>query len=195
MNAAPTRSSRHPVLGRSLQAALLLGLWFILWGRISWANLASGLVVIPLTLALLRPPVRSHHVHPLAVLRFAVTFLWLLVTSSWSVAVAVLRPTPERLRTGVVSCPLTQPDPLVATIVADAITLTPGTLTLDVRTDPPAIEVHVLGLGDPDDVRADVARLERLALRALTPTARTTGDDGSAGRSASSPVTDPGGPT
>ncbi len=161
--------SRHPVLGRSLQAALLLGLWFALWGQLSWANLLSGVVVVPLTLALLRPPVRSHRVRPVALARFAVTFLGLLVRSSWTVAVAVLQPTPERLRTGVVTCPLTQPDPLVATVVADAITLTPGTLTLDVRADPPAVEVHVLGLGDPDEVRADVAELERLVLRALEP--------------------------
>jgi multicomponent Na+:H+ antiporter subunit E len=157
------------VLGRSLQAALLLGLWFALWGQLSWANLLSGVVVVPLTLALLRPPVRSHRVRPVALARFAVTFLGLLVRSSWTVAVAVLRPTPGRLRTGVVTCPLTQPDPLVATVVADAITLTPGTLTLDVRADPPAVEVHVLGLGDPDEVRAGVAELERLVLRALEP--------------------------
>jgi len=29
--------------------------------------------------------------------------------------------------------------------------------------------VHVLGLGDPDEVRAGVAELERLVLRALEP--------------------------
>ncbi len=163
------RPSRHPVLGRWLQATLLLALWFALWGQVSWANLVSGVVVIPLTLALLRPPVRTHRVHPLALGRFAATFLWLLVTSSWAVAVTVLRPTPARRRAGVVTCPLTQPDPLVATVVADAITLTPGTLTLDVRSEPPAVEVHVLGLGDPDEVRAGVAELERLVLRALEP--------------------------
>jgi multisubunit Na+/H+ antiporter MnhE subunit len=92
-----------------------------------------------------------------------------LVTSSVSIAATVLRPRPDRLRAGVVNCPLRSDDPLVATVVADSITLTPGTLTLDVHAEPPSLDVHVLGLGDPDDVRADVARLERLVLGAITP--------------------------
>ena len=68
-----------------------------------------------------------------------------------------------------VACPLLNQTPLVATIVSDAITLTPGTLTLDVRTDPTVLYVHVLGLGDPDDVRADVKELERLVVGAVEP--------------------------
>jgi len=152
-----------------LQVAFLLLVWFALWGEVSWANLASGVVVIGVTLWLLPRTPRAHRIHPLALVRFGLTFLWLLVTSSIAVAVTVLRPTPERLRAGVVACPLRHDDPLVATIVADSITLTPGTLTLDVRADPPVVEVHVLGLGDPDDVRADVARLEELVVAAVTP--------------------------
>lgn len=170
-----TVTRRSALGGRWMQAALLLVLWFALWGEVSWANLFSGIVVIALTLVALGTPARTHHVHPIGLARFAATFLWLLISSSWTVAVAVLRPTPERIRTGVVSCPLIQSDPFVATVIADSITLTPGTLSLDVRSEPPAIEVHVLGLGDPDDVRADVARLERLVLRALTPIAGQTG--------------------
>ncbi|MFM7064275.1 MAG: Na+/H+ antiporter subunit E [Actinomycetes bacterium] len=167
---APTRSgpgARTP--RRWLQAVFLLAVWCTLWGEVSWGNLLTGAVVVALTLAWCPRPDRRHRVHPLAAVRFGTTFLWLLVTSSVSIAVAVVRPTTERLRAGVVVCPLVSDDPLVATVVADAVTLTPGTLTLDVRADPPALEVHVLGLGDPDAVRADVARLERLVLGALTP--------------------------
>ena len=53
---------------------------------------------------------------------------------------------------------------------------TPGTLTLEARTvgdgtGPPVLFVHVLGLGDPETVRADVRRLERLVVSAITPVA------------------------
>jgi hypothetical protein len=50
-----------------------------------------------------------------------------------------------------------------------------------VHAEPPSLDVHVLGLGDPDDVRADVARLERLVLGAITPvdTGSTPLDTGS----------------
>jgi multisubunit Na+/H+ antiporter MnhE subunit len=154
---------------RWLQAVFLLVVWCTLWGEVSWGNLVSGVVVVAATLAWCPRPDRRHRLHPIATVRFGATFLWLLVTSSVSIAATVLRPRPDRLRAGVVNCPLRSDDPLVATVVADSITLTPGTLTLDVHAEPPSLDVHVLGLGDPDDVRADVARLERLVLGAITP--------------------------
>lgn len=176
---APARPAPgSPTRRRPLQAAFLLVVWCTLWGEVSWANLLSGVAVVALALAWSPRPARRHRVHPVAAVRFGVTFLWLLVTSSLSIAATVVRPTPARLRAGVVVCPLRGDDPLVATIVADSITLTPGTLTLDVRADPPALEVHVLGLGDPDEVRADVARLERLVLGAVTPIEPATTADG-----------------
>ena len=73
---------------------------------------------------------------------------------------------------------LSQHSRLVATIVADAISLTPGTLTLEARYrdgedpprgSPPVLYIHVLGLADPEDIRADVHRLERLVVSAVTP--------------------------
>jgi multicomponent Na+:H+ antiporter subunit E len=90
----------------------------------------------------------------------------------------VLAPTPARLRSGVVGVSLSHPSSLVATIVADAISLTPGTLTLEARyadddetaaTTPPVLYIHVLGLADPEAIRDDVQRLEQLVVAAVTP--------------------------
>jgi hypothetical protein len=77
----------------------------------------------------------------------------------------------------VVGVALSHPSPLVATIVADAISLTPGTLTLEARyaddgpspSEPPVLYIHVLGLSDPAAIRDDVRRLERLVVSAITP--------------------------
>jgi multicomponent Na+:H+ antiporter subunit E len=147
----------------------LLLVWIGLQGSPSLGNLlAGGVVVAAVTWIAGRRP-RLHVVHPIGTLKFAVVFVKMLLESTWAVAVTALRPTPERLRAGVVACPLVNQTPLVATIVSDAITLTPGTLTLDVRTDPTVLYVHVLGLGDPDDVRADVKELERLVVGAVEP--------------------------
>ncbi|MCZ7627831.1 MAG: Na+/H+ antiporter subunit E [Microthrixaceae bacterium] len=98
-------------------------------------------------------------------------FMVRLVTSSAAVVATVLAPTPARLRSGVVAVRLSQDSALVATIVADAISLTPGTLTLEARRVGSSIMlfIHVLGLGDPDEIRADVEGLEELVLRAVTP--------------------------
>lgn len=155
--------------------ALVFVVWIALWGELTWANAASGVVVVALIGYLIRPAPRSHVVHPLALVRLVAVFVGRLVTSSAAVVVTVLVPTPARLRSGVVAVPLSADSPLVATIVADAISLTPGTLTLDAlpRDDTIVLYVHVLGLGDPTDVREDVAGLERLVLSAVTPRAVT----------------------
>lgn len=156
-------------LSRLLPPAMLLVVWIGLQGAPSVGNLVAGsLVVAAVTLIAGRRP-RRHVVHPWGTVRFAAVFVKRLVASTWAVAITALRPTTERVRAGVVACPLVNQTPLVATIVADAITLTPGTLTLDVRTDPTVLYVHVLGLGDPEDVRADVEELERLVVGAVEP--------------------------
>jgi multicomponent Na+:H+ antiporter subunit E len=154
---------------RVLAAAGLLAVWLLLWGEATVANLASGLVVVGLVVAadarLRRAP--QHRIHPLRVAVLAGDLAVRLVVASGAVVVTVLRPTPARLRSGVVRVPLRSRSELVTTLVADLISLTPGTLTLDARDG--ALFVHVLGLGDADEVRADVAAIERRVLAAFTP--------------------------
>ena len=157
------------VLSRLLGPFLLLVVWIALWGDVSWGNVISGLIVIPIvTIISVRLP-RSHRVHPLGVAKFAVLFIKMLIDSTIVVARTSLRPTPDRVRAGVVAAHLEYPTALVATVVADAITLTPGTLTLDISPDSSTLYVHVLGIGDPEEVRADVADLERLVVGAIEP--------------------------
>ena len=156
-------------MSRLLAPGLVLVVWLALWGEVSWANLASGLVVVALIGVIIRPVPRAHRVNLVALVRLVLVFFWRLITSSAIVVRTVLVPTPQRLRSGVVAIPLTHDSKLVATIVADAISLTPGTLTLEARGTPPVLYVHVLGLDDPEDVREDVRGLEALVLRAVTP--------------------------
>lgn len=165
-------------MSRLLAPPLLLVVWLALWGGITVVNVVSGLLVVAvLGLVIRRMPGPTHRLHPLGLLRLFVVFGWRLVTSSATVVATVLAPTPTRLRSGIVGVELSQPSQLVAAIVSDAISLTPGTLTLDVRyaaagpagTEPPTLYVHVLGLSDPAAIRADVRRLESLVLAAITP--------------------------
>lgn len=158
-------------MNRLLPPALVFVVWIALWGELTWANAASGVVVVVLIGYLIRPVPRTHVVHPLALGRLVAVFVGRLVTSSVAVVVTVLVPTPARLRSGVVAVALSGDSALVATVVADAISLTPGTLTLDAlpRGDTIVLYIHVLGLGDPEEIRADVAGLEQLVLRAVTP--------------------------
>ncbi len=161
-------------MNRLLPPLLVFVVWIALWGELTWANAASGLVVVAIIGYIIRPVPRAHVVHPLALIRLVAVFVGRLVTSSASVVMTVLSPTPARMRSGVVAVRMSQDSQLVATVVSDAISLTPGTLTLDARPDDDTIVlyIHVLGLGDPEDIRNDIAGLEKLVLRAITPDAQ-----------------------
>jgi multicomponent Na+:H+ antiporter subunit E len=163
-----------------------LVVWLALWGDISVINVAGGVLVVAVLALLFRPDPRGHRLHPFALVRLVAVFAWRLVTSSASVVLAVLAPTPARLRSGVVGVRLSHPSSLVATIVADAISLTPGTLTLEARyadedastpSEPPMLYIHVLGLSDPAAIRDDVRRLEQLVVSAVTPTGANAGGE------------------
>jgi multicomponent Na+:H+ antiporter subunit E len=151
--------------------------WLAMWGDISVANLASGLIAIPAVLWLssqLPGAGIRHTLHPLGVLRLLAHFVRLLWLSNWTVVKTSLRPTPAALRAAIVAAPLTQRSPLVTTIVSNFVTLTPGTLTLDAVVEPgqpPVLYIHVLGFVDVEAVRSDVAQIERWAIAAVTPDA------------------------
>lgn len=147
--------------------------WVLLQGEVTVGNVLGGAVVATLVLAAVPvlPPDRAHRVHPVALARFVAAVLASLVTSSIGVVATALAPSPRRLRSGIVRCRLPGASPLVTTMVADAITLTPGTLTLAAEVDDggAVLHVHVLGLDDVDAFRAGVAVLHRRATAAVTP--------------------------
>jgi multicomponent Na+:H+ antiporter subunit E len=158
--------SRHLVA-----AAALMAVWILLWGELSVGNVATGLVLIPFVVYLTRADrvTAGHRVHLGHLMSLAGFFLVALVRSSAQVIMAVLAPNEARLRAGIVATPLTTSSRLVATLVSDLITLTPGTLVLEAAEQPTVLYVHVLGLGDPDAVRRDVLDLEQRVVRAIRP--------------------------
>lgn len=162
-------------------AVVLVAIWVLLNGELTLANVVGGAVVAGIVLVVV--PVAqapgAHRVHPLGTIRFVAFVLWSLVTSSWAVALTSLRPTDERLRAGIVRVELPGATPLITTLVANAITLTPGTLTVTAEAgDEPVLHVHALGLGDVDAFRAEITDLQARATAAFTPRHRTTGGAG-----------------
>lgn len=167
------------IVPRLLMMAWLTFVWVLLWGELTPGNVAAGLLFgIVLTTVFPLGPDRRTGVHPVALLRFGVHFAVALVQSTLSVALSVLRP-PSRLEEGIVGVPLHVRSPVVVSFVANAISLTPGTLTVDIRPSSygiapteadagtPTLFVHCLVVGDPDAVRADAWQLERLAVAAF----------------------------
>ena len=154
---------------RLVPVAGMVVLWLILWRDASPANIASGLVVgltVATVFPLRRARARDHTVRLVPLVVFLGYFAWQLVVSNIVVARQILTPR-DRVRTGIVAVPVPPGSDLVTTIVANAITLTPGTLTVEVTRDPPTLYVHVLRLHDIGQVRRDIRTLQTLVVRAI----------------------------
>lgn len=152
---------------RAARILLLVAVWLGLWSHVSAANILSGLLVATVIVLVFDTWHAGHLVvHPIRAVRFALYFLYKLMEASVVVARTVIAPR-HGVHTGIVAIPLRSCSDAVVTLIADAISLTPGTLTLEVRRDPLTLYVHALDIRDVDQVQADVRRLELLAVRAF----------------------------
>lgn len=149
--------------------AWLTFVWVALWGDFTAANALAGVSVATLLLLAFPEagPRPGFTVRPLPALQFVGYFLYKLVEANAVVAWEVITPNNEGVHEGIVAVPVTGASEAVVTVLANAISLTPGTLTLEVRRDPPMLYVHVLHLRSIDHTRRQVHRLESLVLRAF----------------------------
>lgn len=150
--------------------ALLTVMWVALWqdaapGTIV-AGIAAGIVVLLVDHRTRRMTWEALP-HPLHTIRFLVAFAWNLTKATAEVAWEVLTPT-SYVQEGIAAVELETRSPAIVTLVANAISVTPGTVTVDV--DPPAtLYIHVLHLRDLEAAKREVKRLEALAIRAFGP--------------------------
>ena len=152
-------------------------IWLGLWSDVSTANVVSGLLLASGIVVIFDTRrTGTVVVRPLHTGRFALHFVIKLVQASLIVARTVVAPG-HRVHTGIVAVPLHGCSDALATLIADAISLTPGTLTLEVRRDPLTLFVHALDVRNVEQVQADVRRLEVLALKAFGPAEALSGLD------------------
>lgn len=105
-------------------------------------------------------PRRDYFALYLHTLRFVARFLREVVVANVQVVRVVLSPR-IRIRPGIIRYPLDVQTDSGITLLADSITLTPGTLTVDIAPDRSALFIHVLDIDEPDRVRNDIKqRLE-----------------------------------
>jgi multicomponent Na+:H+ antiporter subunit E len=149
--------------------ALLVALWLLAWGEVTLGNVLSGTAVAAALLVVfpLDPPTHRHlRVSVPGVARLAGHVAAQLVTSNLVMAREVLRPR-ITANPGVLAHRLETPSEEVVTLVTSVISLSPGTMTVDVDADASTIYVHFLFLDDVDQARASLARLERLVRAAI----------------------------
>jgi multicomponent Na+:H+ antiporter subunit E len=159
----------------TVRVGMLVGIWVALWSRLSAANVLSGLLLAG-AIVLVFDTWRAGTVvlRPVHVTRFALHFLYKLVEASLVVARTVVTPR-DRVHPGIVAVPLGSCSDAMVTLIADTVSLTPGTLTLEVRRDPLTLFIHALDARHVEQVVADVRRLEALAVRAFGSPATVAG--------------------
>lgn len=149
---------------RALTWNLLLALvWVGLTGTFTWVNFIFGLVLGYLVLGFgLRDTweFRGYLAKVPKVVGFILFFLWDLSKSNMRVAYDVLTPRP-RMRPGIIGVTLEAKTDVAITILANLITVTPGTLSLDVSSDRRMLYIHCMYLDDVEDMRAQIKDLER----------------------------------
>jgi multicomponent Na+:H+ antiporter subunit E len=147
---------------------ILLALaWLALTGVFTPGNLLVGFV---LSYVILRFAQRALGPSPyfgkvFDVIRLVLFFLYELIASSLRVAHDVLTPT-HYMRPGVIAILLEMESDEEITLVANLISLTPGTLSLDVSADKRTLYIHAMYIDDEDlDVfRQKIKRFERKVL-------------------------------
>lgn len=150
---------------------VLIVLWMLLWGTVSWLSVASGAIVAVLVTRLFYlPPVElSGRFNPFWAFVFLVQFATDLVVGSFSVAWQALRPHPVRTN-AVVAVDLVTRSDFILTLTSLAISLIPGSLVVEVDRGRSILYLHAIAIAsdaDVDALRLRVKTVERRIVRAL----------------------------
>jgi len=134
--------------------------WAAVTGTFTLLNLLLGAAIALIAVFFLRERMASP-IYVRRLLRFgslALLFLRELFVSAFRVAALVLSPRlGTRLQPGIVAFPLSVTSDVEITLLANLITLTPGTLSVDVSEDRSTLYVHVLALPDKQALIAEIA--------------------------------------
>ncbi|MEO8419443.1 MAG: Na+/H+ antiporter subunit E [Methylophilaceae bacterium] len=145
---------------------------FLLWAAL--ANAASlGMLLLGAMLALALPfitqpfwPDAPHLARPSTILTLAARVAVDILIANWTVARRVVGPT-ARLKPAFVEVPLDLRDPFVATILGSIVSLTPGTVSIDVDQESWVLCLHALDAPDPDALILAIKRRYEAPLKEI----------------------------
>ena len=154
-------------------------LWVALWDDLSFANIITGFAVasfVVLITRLDRSSLRPTYFRPLWAIWYVLVFLWKLLQANLKLAWEILTPGIGTY-TAIIAVPMRGGSEAVVNLVANSVTLTPGTMTVEIFTEGDVdgdgsqngviLYVHGMYTRDVEAVRHDVLHLEELALRAF----------------------------
>ncbi|PVY75771.1 multisubunit sodium/proton antiporter MrpE subunit [Tamilnaduibacter salinus] len=149
---------------------LLLALaWVALSGSVTGMNLLAGFLFGYLALMVLQnqiPVLKGYSRRIPRLGAFLVFFLKELVKSNVRVAYDIATPV-WYMNPGVIAFPLEARTDMEIMFLSSVISLTPGTLSLDVSDDRRVLFIHAMFLQDEDQLRNDLRELEHRILKIM----------------------------
>lgn len=89
-------------------------------------------------------------------LSFVIFYVWEILCSNFKVAHDVITPR-HRMSPGIIAVPLDEMNNRQLMLMANLITMTPGTLSLDISEDRKTLYIHAMYLeGKPDELRNEL---------------------------------------
>lgn len=143
--------------------------WVAITGSANLFGFVSGFAVGYAALWLLQPLMGAsrYYSRVIAWIRLLVMFVYELLASSFEVLVDILTPQ-HRANPAIIEMPLDVKTDAGILLVTNLISLTPGTLSLDVSEDRQTLLVHAMFADDPDALRKSLKNgMERWVIDAV----------------------------
>ncbi|MDO9465705.1 MAG: Na+/H+ antiporter subunit E [Thiobacillus sp.] len=153
----------HPLLTVSLTL-----LWLLLVNQFSVGHVVLGVLLGWLIPFVTSPfwPEQIRVRHPLTLMRFFAVFMLDIVRGSFLVAWLILKG-PARLRPVFVEVPLALETDLAISLLANTISLTPGTVSANLSADKRTLIVHTLDTGDAAALVAEIKQRYEMPLKKI----------------------------
>ncbi|HRP61870.1 MAG TPA: Na+/H+ antiporter subunit E [Phycisphaerales bacterium] len=139
-------------------ANLLLAIvWSLMMEGFTLATLVIGFISSYVLLWFLRPLIGGsgyfNKMHQIAA--FTIFFVRELIVANLRIAWHVVTPS-SFFKPGIIAVPLEEQTDLEATLLANVLTLTPGSFSVDLSSDRKVLYVHVMDVDDADRVRQEI---------------------------------------
>ncbi len=142
--------------------------WILLTMKLTIINLIFGyLFSFVILLLIFGHSHRKYFTRIPKILDFLGTFIWQIITGSIKIAWDIATPH-HYMKPGIIALPLTAESDIEITLLANIITFTPGTMSLDVSTDRKILYVYTVYIDSEEEVIAGIKNtLEKKLLEAL----------------------------
>lgn len=137
----------------------IIGLWMVLAPSPSLGNLLLAVILgvsIPWITQSFWPD-RPHLARPLTGIALFVRVVGDIILANWEVARLVVGPL-DRLKPAFIDVPVEIDNPFVATLLASIVSLTPGTVSVDIDRAASILNVHALNVADEAELIATIKR-------------------------------------